>query len=68
MKDERAGGDAFTVDLKGRGADMAEGRLELCAETQSSASWTALLRDEGLCSLIKCGGQDSKKLKTGPIP
>ena len=50
VDDERAGGDAFHVGFTGRGVCLTEERLKGCAEVQSSASWTALARDEGQCS------------------
>lgn len=51
--DERAGGDAFSVGFKSRGAKLAADRMEWCAEAQLSVRWTALWRDKGLCSLMK---------------
>ena len=53
VDDERAGGDVFDMGFMGRGVCLAEERLEGCAEVQSSASCTALAREEGQCSLIK---------------
>lgn len=38
VADEQAGGDAFSVDFKGRGADVVAGLLECYSEAQSSAS------------------------------